>query len=113
MHLFFTSFPCGLSSPWVGNPWVLGPIYSLFLIYQLKCYSVFIHHCRIFRLSEMIDLLEAEQLITMDTVQQVKQFLSVNQTVAPPKPSSVKKLRDLVIIIICLYYSDRNLPCSS
>lgn len=45
---------------------------------------------RIFKLSEILELLEAEQLITMDTIQQVKEFLSTNQAVATPKPSSAE-----------------------
>lgn len=60
-----------------------------FVVYATRCLesnSYFIHYCRVFKLSEILDLLEAGQLITMDVVQQVKQFLRANETVVPPKP---------------------------
>ncbi|XP_065888761.1 uncharacterized protein [Dysidea avara] len=42
----------------------------------------------VLKLSEMVDMLEAEQLITTDTTQMVKQFLSTSQV--PSKPQSVQ-----------------------
>lgn len=66
--------------------------------------------CRIFKLSEMLDLLEAEQLITMDTVQQVKQFLGANQDVTPKPLSSVEKLiLSQHILNICFVFRQKLL----
>jgi len=60
-------------------------------------------HYRVFKLSEILDLLEAQQLITMDMVQQAKQFLAANQTVTPPKPLSVKGIILYVILMLFVF----------